>query len=76
MQFGLIVIGSEIMTGKRRDGHLEFTIDALSSRGLDLSWCHYLGDQPDRLTEFLRGLRWQCSPGVEPDLAIHSSTCA
>ena len=54
MNFGLIVIGSELMTGKRKDGHFEFVIRTLAERGLDLSWCQYLGDEPDRLIRTLR----------------------
>lgn len=54
MNFGLIVIGSELLTGKRKDGHLAFVIDALTRRGLELEWCTYLGDHPPRLTAVLR----------------------
>ena len=54
MHFGLIVIGSELMTGKRKDRHFEFVIAALARRGLDLSWCQYVGDDPERLTHTLK----------------------
>ena len=54
MGFGIIVIGSELLSGKRRDGHLEFVIKALARRGLELEHARYLGDDPQRLTSALR----------------------
>ncbi len=44
--FGLIIIGTELLTGKRRDGHLAFAIQALDKRGLELEHVIYLGDKP------------------------------
>ncbi|MGH8667709.1 MAG: competence/damage-inducible protein A [Burkholderiales bacterium] len=52
--FGAFVIGDEILVGKRQDKHLSFLIGALARRGLRLSWAHYLGDDPLRLTDALR----------------------
>jgi len=52
--FGAFIIGDELLVGKREDKHLSFLIAALAKRGLRLSWAHYLGDQPDRLTAALR----------------------
>jgi molybdopterin-biosynthesis enzyme MoeA-like protein len=52
--FGAFVIGDEILVGKRQDKHLSFLIEALAKRGLRLSWAHYLGDDPGRLTDALR----------------------
>lgn len=49
MGIGIIVIGSELLSGKRRDGHLEFVIKALAARGMELDWANYLGDDPQRL---------------------------
>jgi molybdopterin-biosynthesis enzyme MoeA-like protein len=48
--FGATIIGDEILVGKRQDKHLAFLIEALARRGLRLSWAHYLGDDPERLT--------------------------
>lgn len=49
MGIGIIVIGSELLSGKRRDGHLEFVINALAPRAMELDWATYLGDDPQRL---------------------------
>ena len=54
MAFGALVIGDEILVGKRQDKHLSFIIQALAARGLRLAWCEYHGDDPERLTAALR----------------------
>jgi len=51
---GLTIIGTELLTGKRRDAHFEHAVAALADRGLEPAWCHYLGDQPDRIRAELR----------------------
>ena len=53
MAFGAIVIGDEILVGKRQDKHLTFAIEALAKRGLRLAWAEYHGDDPQRLTAAL-----------------------
>ncbi|MCS6995487.1 MAG: molybdopterin-binding protein [Casimicrobiaceae bacterium] len=52
--FGLIVIGDEILTGRRADKHLSKVIELLAARGLALSWAHYVGDDRARIAEVLR----------------------
>jgi molybdopterin-biosynthesis enzyme MoeA-like protein len=52
--FGALIIGDELLVGKREDKHLGFLIGALGRRGLRLAWAHYLGDDPARLTEALK----------------------
>jgi len=52
--FGALIIGDELLVGKREDKHLGFLIGALAKRGLRLAWAHYLGDEPVRLTEALK----------------------
>ena len=47
--FGALIIGDELLVGKREDKHLGFLIGALKKRGLRLAWAHYLGDEPPRL---------------------------
>jgi molybdopterin-biosynthesis enzyme MoeA-like protein len=51
--FGLIIIGDEILSGKRVDKHLPKTIELLAARGLQLSYADYVGDDPDRITATL-----------------------
>jgi molybdopterin-biosynthesis enzyme MoeA-like protein len=53
--FGLIIVGDEILSGKRADKHLAKTIELLGARGLNLSYAHYVGDEPDRITQMLAG---------------------
>jgi molybdopterin-biosynthesis enzyme MoeA-like protein len=52
--FGAFIIGDELLVGKRQDKHLPFIIEALAQRGLRLSWAHYLGDEPQRITDALQ----------------------
>ena len=54
MNFGLIIIGDEILSGKRADKHLPEVIELLAARGLALSWARYVGDDPLRITADLR----------------------
>jgi len=54
MQFGLIIVGDEILSGKRTDQHLPKVISLLAARGLSLSWARYVGDDRSRITEVLR----------------------
>jgi molybdopterin-biosynthesis enzyme MoeA-like protein len=53
MQFGAIIIGDEILSGKRQDKHFQRVIGALKARGLQLAWCRYLGDDPALITAVL-----------------------
>jgi molybdopterin-biosynthesis enzyme MoeA-like protein len=53
VSFGALVIGDEILSGKRQDKHMRRTIDALAARGLALAWCHYVGDDPEQITRTL-----------------------
>jgi molybdopterin-biosynthesis enzyme MoeA-like protein len=51
---GLIIVGDEILSGKRADKHLPKLIELLSARGLQLGWAEYVGDKPERITETLK----------------------
>lgn len=53
-QFGLIIVGDEILSGKRADKHMPKVIELLSARGLSLSYADYVGDQPARITATLQ----------------------
>ena len=54
MAFGALIIGDEILSGRRQDRHLEKLIELLAARGLGLAWARYAGDEPGRLTATLR----------------------
>ncbi len=51
--FGLIIIGDEILSGKRADKHMPKVIELLAARGLQLGWAEYVGDVPERITAAL-----------------------
>ena len=52
-EFGLIIVGDEILSGKRADKHLGKVIELLGARGLSLSFADYVGDSPERITQTL-----------------------
>ncbi|MET0050297.1 MAG: molybdopterin-binding protein [Candidatus Thiodiazotropha sp.] len=52
--FGLIVIGDEILFGKRQDRHMQHFRGFLGDRGLRLGRCWLLPDDPKVLVEHLR----------------------
>ena len=54
MAFGIIIIGDEILSGRRSDKHLAKMIELLGERGLSLEWAEYIGDDPQRITATLR----------------------
>jgi molybdopterin-biosynthesis enzyme MoeA-like protein len=51
--FGLIIIGDEILSGKRQDKHLPKVIELLKARGMSLAWARYIGDNRDHITAAL-----------------------
>ena len=54
MQFGAIIIGDEILSGKRQDKHMAKVIETLGARGLALGWVRYLADEPELITATLK----------------------
>jgi molybdopterin-biosynthesis enzyme MoeA-like protein len=54
MNFGLLIVGDEILSGKRADKHFPKVVEQLSARGLSLAWARYVGDDRDRITADLR----------------------
>lgn len=52
--FGLLIIGDEILSGKRADKHLPKVAQMLASRGLSLAWARCVGDDRERITAALR----------------------
>jgi molybdopterin-biosynthesis enzyme MoeA-like protein len=78
---GLIIVGDEILSGKRSDKHMPKVIELLAARGLQLAWAEYVGDSPDRITATLRrafasdDLVFSCGGiGATPD--DHTRQCA
>lgn len=54
MGIGALIIGDEILRGKRQDKHFAKLIDILAARGLKLDWAQYLGDDPGLITATLK----------------------
>ena len=81
MNIGLLIVGDEILSGKRADKHLPKVIEQLAARGLALAWARYVGDDPERITADLRDafasgdLVFSCGGiGATPD--DHTRQCA
>jgi molybdopterin-biosynthesis enzyme MoeA-like protein len=53
-QFGLLVVGDEILLGKRQDRHYSHVIETLGKRGMQLAWARFAGDDRRRLVRELR----------------------
>lgn len=53
-RFGLIVVGDEILSGRRQDKHLSKVIELLAQRQQELAWARYLGDELPPLTAALK----------------------
>jgi molybdopterin-biosynthesis enzyme MoeA-like protein len=51
---GVVIIGDEILSGKRADKHLSKLIELLQARGLQLAYADYVGDDPARITATLQ----------------------
>jgi molybdopterin-biosynthesis enzyme MoeA-like protein len=78
---GGIIIGDEIMRGKREDKHFRKLIELLAARGLKLDWAQYLGDSPALITETLqRSLATPdivfCFGGIGATPDDHTRQCA
>jgi molybdopterin-biosynthesis enzyme MoeA-like protein len=79
--FGLIIVGDEILSGKRVDKHMTKVIELLNERGLSLSSAQIVGDSPERITKVLEmafntpGVYFSCGGiGATPD--DHTRQCA
>lgn len=53
-QFGVVVVGDELLRGKRTDKHLSRVICALQARGLQVAWSRVVGDDRKRLVRELK----------------------
>ena len=81
MNIGVIIIGDEILSGKREDKHLPKVIQLLAARGLALKWARYAGDERTLITQNLKDafasgdLVFSCGGiGATPD--DHTRQCA
>lgn len=81
MAIGLIIIGDEIMSGKRSDKHFPKVVELLAARGLQLGWAEYVGDDRALITGVLRrtfagdDIVFSCGGiGATPD--DHTRQCA
>jgi molybdopterin-biosynthesis enzyme MoeA-like protein len=54
MSVGALIIGDEILSGKRTDGHFAKVREVLGQRGLAPAWVRYAGDDRPLLTATLR----------------------
>src|SRR3569623_317091 len=54
MKIGLIIIGDETLSGKRRDRHFAHVVSALAERGMELGWCRIIGDEPALISATLQ----------------------
>jgi molybdopterin-biosynthesis enzyme MoeA-like protein len=54
MAIGLIIIGDEILSGKRADKHFPKVVELLTARGMQLGWAEYVGDDPERITATIK----------------------
>ncbi|HXD39500.1 MAG TPA: molybdopterin-binding protein [Ramlibacter sp.] len=80
-EFGLIIVGDEILSGKRADKHMPKVIELLAARGLQLAWAEYVGDAPQRITATLRrafasGDVVFCCGGIGATPDDHTRQCA
>jgi len=57
MTLGLLVIGDELLSGKRGDRHLPKVIELLRARGMSLGWAQFLGDDEAQIAEALVAAR-------------------
>lgn len=81
MDIGLVIVGDEILSGKRQDKHLSQVIELLAARGLMLSWVRMVGDERPRITTVLRdafasGELVFCCGGIGATPDDHTRQCA
>jgi molybdopterin-biosynthesis enzyme MoeA-like protein len=81
MAIGLIIIGDEILSGRRVDKHFPKVLELLTQRGLQLSWAEYVGDERERITATLkRTLSGSdivfCTGGIGATPDDHTRQCA
>lgn len=81
MAIGLIIIGDEILSGRRSDKHLAHCIELLTARGLQLAWAEYIGDDRARIVATLQRSFASndivfCTGGIGATPDDHTRQCA
>jgi molybdopterin-biosynthesis enzyme MoeA-like protein len=73
-QFGVLVVGDEILSGKRQDKHFAHVIDTLRARGQSVAWYRVVADDYRALYQSLCQSQQDCMPvlcfggiGATPD---------
>jgi len=79
--FGIIVVGDEILSGRRRDRHFESLGGLLRERGFKVAWLRILPDEPEYLVAELRrsmaeALPVLCCGGIGATPDDHTRACA
>jgi molybdopterin-biosynthesis enzyme MoeA-like protein len=54
MEFGALIIGDEILSGKRQDKHFEFLRKTFKEYGLSLSWVKYIQDDSKDIIQSIK----------------------
>lgn len=57
VSFELLIVGDEILSGKRKDSHLSAVIELLAERGLELRRVAICGDEPHDIAAVIRSAR-------------------
>ena len=81
MPFGLLIIGDEILSGRRQDKHMARVIELLAARGHALTWVRYVGDDRPRITAALQEALYGedvvfCCGGIGATPDDHTRQCA
>ncbi len=80
-EIGLVIVGDEILSGKRMDKHMPKVIELMNERGLNLGWAEYVGDSPERITgtlarAFAAGMPVFSCGGIGATPDDHTRQCA
>ena len=80
-KLGLLIIGDEILSGKRQDRHFSKAIEIASERGVPISWSMYLPDDPQTITAVLSSTMARddvvfCFGGIGATPDDHTRQCA
>lgn len=73
-QFGVVLVGAELLCGKRMDKHLPHVIQTLQARGMQVAWSRMVGDDQQQLVHELKTTQLDSLPvfcfggiGATPD---------